>query len=514
MRRLFGLLLDLFLIAAASFAAVVLRDNLEVATLDLYPIIPYTIFAVVLGFIVLISFQTDRVMWRYSTLNDYLRLALAVAIIVAGASVSGFIYNRLDGVPRALPILHGMLLAMLLVGVRVVSRLRHMRRGAAPITHMVHNAMPSVSGYDKCVLIVGLTRLADLYIRSALEFAPRTVRIAGLLGHKERYTGASVHQYSVLGVPEDVSDIVKKLEVHGVFLDSIVIAKRFETLSRDAQNALLAIEASTSIKLEFLAENLGFVKSAPGGEPKAPQGEIEPEARNITFSYTPDGIALLYARPYWRVKRVIDFTVAFILVLLTAPLMALVAIAVAIDVGVPLTFWQQRPGRGGKPIHLYKFRTMGSAHDSRGRRIPDHMRVSVIGTFLRRTRLDELPQLFSILTGDMSFVGPRPLLPIDQSPEYAARLLVPPGLTGWAQVNGGREVSAADKAALDVWYAQNASLLLDMRICLRTIPMIVFGERISREDIQRAWRDLHDAGICSTNYVSAPVATTLADRAA
>jgi lipopolysaccharide/colanic/teichoic acid biosynthesis glycosyltransferase len=363
--------------------------------------------------------------------------------------------------------------------------------------------MPSVRGSEKCVLIVGLNRLADLYIRSAAEFAPRTLRIAGLLGHKERYTGASVHQYSVLGVPEDVAEIVKTLEVHGVFLDSIVIAKRFDTLPPAAQQALLLLESSTSIRLEFLAESLGFEKPSQNPQPASGADRGVQAGSRVAFTYTTAEIASLYARPYWRLKRFVDFTVAAILLVVAAPVMALVAIAVRLDVGTPVTFWQQRPGRGGRPIHLYKFRTMGSAHDSRGWRIPDNKRVSAIGTFLRRTRLDELPQLFSILYGDMSFVGPRPLLPVDQAPDYAARLLVPPGLTGWAQINGGREVSAVDKAALDVWYVQNASFLLDLQICLRTIPMILFGERISHADIQRAWRDLQAAGICSREMSSA-----------
>jgi lipopolysaccharide/colanic/teichoic acid biosynthesis glycosyltransferase len=515
MRRFFGLLLDLLLIVAAAAAAVVLRDNLEVLPDHLYAIIPYVSFAAIIGLIALVTLRADRVMWRYSTLNDYLRLVLAVAVIVAGASVLGFIYNRLEGIPRALPLIHGILLTMLLVGVRVLRRIRHTSRGAAPVAKLLVNEMPAVRGAEKCVLIVGLTRLADLYIRSAVEFAPRTVRIAGLLGHKERYTGASVHQYNVLGMPEDVAEIVKTLEVHGVFLDSIVVAKRFETLSPAAQEALLELESSTSIRLEFLAESLGFVKGSQDSGPETAPAKAAGERSQVTFTYSPEEIASLYARPYWRIKRLADFAIAAILLVLAAPVMALVAIAVAIDVGIPVTFWQQRPGRGGRPIHLYKFRTMGSAHDSRGRRIPDSERVSAAGNFLRRTRLDELPQLFSILYGDMSFVGPRPLLPIDQSPGYAARLLVPPGLTGWAQVNGGRDVSAADKAALDVWYAQHASFLLDLRICLRTIPMIVFGERISRIDIQRAWRDLQDAGICPQDYArDTGIPAALSDRAA
>lgn len=515
MRRFFGLLLDLFLIAGATVAAVILRDNLEISTEHIKAIIPYTAFSVAVGLLALVAVRAHRAMWRYSTLNDYLRLALATGVTVAGASALGFIYNRLEEVPRALPIIQGVLIMMFLVGVRVLSRVRHVSRGEQPMQELAAHAMPSVRGDEKCVLIVGLTRLADLYIRSAIEFAPRTVRIAGLLGHKERYTGASVHQYSVLGTPEDVAEIVKTLEVHGVFLDSIVIAKRFETLSPAAQQALLALETSTSIRLEFLAESLGFVKGSQDEAEGLSSDQATDQANKITFSYSAEEIASLYARPYWRFKRVVDFVFAALLLVMAAPVMALVAIAVAIDVGLPVTFWQQRPGRGGKPIHLYKFRTMGSAHDGRGRRIPDGQRLSPIGNFFRRTRLDELPQLFSILSGDMSFVGPRPLLPVDQPANYAARLLVPPGLTGWAQVNGGRDVSAADKAALDVWYAQNASFLLDLRICARTIPMIVFGERISRIDIQRAWRDLHTAGICSSDHGSGSVVTgALSDRAA
>jgi lipopolysaccharide/colanic/teichoic acid biosynthesis glycosyltransferase len=172
-----------------------------------------------------------------------------------------------------------------------------------------------------------------------------------------------------------------------------------------------------------------------------------------------------------------------------------VAILVAIDVGLPVVFWQQRPGFNGRPFKLYKFRTMAAAHKANGERMPDDQRTSDIGRFLRRTRLDELPQLFSILTGEMSFIGPRPLLPVDQSAAYAARLLVRPGLTGWAQVKGGREISAADKAALDVWYVLNASLALDLEIVAHTIKMVLFGDKVDAIAIRRAWRELQQAGM-------------------
>ena len=116
-----------------------------------------------------------------------------------------------------------------------------------------------------------------------------------------------------------------------------------------------------------------------------------------------------------------------------------------------------------------------------GNRISDQLRSSNIGNLLRRSRLDELPQLYNILLGEMSFVGPRPLLPVDQPQWQNSRLVVRPGLTGWAQVNGGRDISPEDKAALDIWYIVNASLWLDISILLRTLVMLVLGERVNRE---------------------------------
>src|SRR5262249_14993921 len=136
----------------------------------------------------------------------------------------------------------------------------------------------------------------------------------------------------------------------------------------------------------------------------------------------------------WSLKRIVDVFAAAFLMITLAPVTVLVGLAVALDVGFPLVFWQQRPGLYGRPFTLFKFRTMAAPHDKQLRRVPDEQRLSALGRFLRRTRLDELPQLYNVLIGDMSLVGPRPLLPCDQSPDYAARLLVRPGITGWAQV--------------------------------------------------------------------------------
>jgi lipopolysaccharide/colanic/teichoic acid biosynthesis glycosyltransferase len=124
--------------------------------------------------------------------------------------------------------------------------------------------------------------------------------------------------------------------------------------------------------------------------------------------------------------------------------------------------------------------------------------------------MDELPQLFHILFGQMSFVGPRPLLPVDQPVGAAARLLVRPGLTGWAQVKGGRLISAADKAALDLWYVRHASLTLDLVILLRTVGMVLFGERTQAEAIRKAWDEIKQAHIPSEAPLSSAPVLSLA----
>jgi lipopolysaccharide/colanic/teichoic acid biosynthesis glycosyltransferase len=211
-----------------------------------------------------------------------------------------------------------------------------------------------------------------------------------------------------------------------------------------------------------------------------------------------------YAGKRFRLgKRTVDVFGALILAFLLAPVAMLVAFIVALDVGFPVIFWQQRPGLCGRPFKLYKFRTMRAPHDRHQNRIPDDQRWSFIGRLLRRIRLDELPQLYNVLVGDMSLIGPRPLLPCDQSPDYAARLLMRPGITGWAQVNGGRIISTFDKLTLDIWYVQNASWLVDLAVLLRTVNMVLFGDRINTAAVNQARSALGSKEILATTMVPA-----------
>ncbi len=169
---------------------------------------------------------------------------------------------------------------------------------------------------------------------------------------------------------------------------------------------------------------------------------------------------------------------------LLSPVLLGVAAVVRLSLGSPVLFRQVRPGLRGEPFEMLKFRTMRDAHDAHGRLLPDAERLTAVGRFLRATSLDELPELLNVVRGEMSLVGPRPLLmeylPL-YTPEQARRHEVRPGITGWAQVNGRNALSWDEKFRLDVWYVDNQSLWLDLRILLRTVKKVFVREGISQE---------------------------------
>jgi lipopolysaccharide/colanic/teichoic acid biosynthesis glycosyltransferase len=257
-----------------------------------------------------------------------------------------------------------------------------------------------------------------------------------------------------------------------------------ERLSKNAREALIAVERSSTIEVDWLVESLGLRKGGASGLRGARKAAPDND-KSQSPSVSRNNAALSHRR-YHDVKRIIDGAGAILITLALAPVLVVVSVFVAIDVGFPLVFWQLRPGRHGRRFKLFKFRTMRPVHDVHGNRISDQLRSSNIGNLLRRSRLDELPQLYNILLGEMSFVGPRPLLPVDQPQWQNSRLVVRPGLTGWAQINGGRDISPEDKAALDIWYIVNASLWLDISILLRTLVMLVAGEQVNRSAVQAA----------------------------
>lgn len=187
-------------------------------------------------------------------------------------------------------------------------------------------------------------------------------------------------------------------------------------------------------------------------------------------------------KPYLIIKRILDFFFALLLLIILSPIMLISAIFIKLDTKGPALFKQDRPGKNGKIFTIYKFRTMRIEKELNGRLLSDMERMTKVGAILRNLSIDELPQLFNILRGEMSFIGPRPLL-VEYlqyyTPEQMRRHEVLPGITGWAQINGRNAISWEDKFKLDVWYVDHISFMLDMKIFLLTLQKLLNREGIN-----------------------------------
>ncbi len=185
------------------------------------------------------------------------------------------------------------------------------------------------------------------------------------------------------------------------------------------------------------------------------------------------------------IKRIIDLIMAFFGMLFLLPIFLLIILIVKINLGSPIFFIQKRPGRNGKVFYIYKFRTMINKFDKNGNVLSDEKRLTKFGKFLRSTSLDELPELINVIKGDMSLVGPRPLL-IEYLPLYSKRQSirhkVKPGITGWAQINGRNAISWNEKFELDVWYVYNLSVGLDIKILWVTLKKVILRNDISHKN--------------------------------
>ncbi|MBX0313288.1 sugar transferase [Planococcus glaciei] len=183
-------------------------------------------------------------------------------------------------------------------------------------------------------------------------------------------------------------------------------------------------------------------------------------------------------------KRTFDFTVSFIALIILSPVVLITALLIRLKIGSPVVFKQQRPGLNRDPFYVYKFRSMTDERNENGELLPDDVRLTSFGKIIRKLSLDELPQLWNVFKGDMSFVGPRPLLM-----EYISlynetqmrRHEVCPGITGWAQVNGRNAITWEKKFEYDVWYVENQSFLLDMKILIMTVMKVFKSEGISQD---------------------------------
>ncbi len=487
------LAVDLDLLFLSPFAALILRDNYYLSWQKVPNLLPYSKISFAVGFICFLIAGTHRSIWRHVSLRDFTRIIVTATLIVVLSSFLEFALYKFEGIPRSLPLLQLFFLIASMSVVRLIVRWWYKGNN----TTRVDNDS-NAPEHKENVLLVGLNHVAELYLRCVNDLASGRISVIGILDENPDLKGRFLFQSKVLGEPAELPQILAKFNVHGVEIRHVVITERFDKLSQETRETLLTWERSGRVELDRFEERLGFgrppenrVSDADAKEVSAQSGAAESKtAANSIYPY---------------VKRGMDFIAALALILLLSPLFALVSILVAIDVGYPLIFWQQRPGRQGKPINLYKFRTMKAGHDKSGKRIADEHRTSATGLFLRRFRLDELPQLFNILIGDLSFVGPRPLLPVDQPEGFHDRLSVMPGLSGWAQVNGGKQMGMEDKMLLDIWYINHLSFWLDAKIIFRTIKVLIQGDQLDETAIKAAG-DEFGAGERAEAPVPLPVA--------
>src|SRR5262249_10177399 len=246
MRTLKSLLFDLFLVGLATLAASITRENFEVIDAKLIALVPYLVITASVAGVVLPTLGIHRLAWQFTSMRDCLRIAAATVVPVLSAVVIGFLVNRLEGVARSLPLIQALLIISFLVGARMLRRASYDRR--------VRSA-PAPSDRIETVLVIGLNKLAEFYVQYIGEFHSSHLRIAGLLGEGGR-AGRFVHSHPVLGEPEQVVSALRRLETHGVFVDCIIVTVSRNDLSLAVQDALLQIQETTTIRLEYLAERM------------------------------------------------------------------------------------------------------------------------------------------------------------------------------------------------------------------------------------------------------------------
>jgi lipopolysaccharide/colanic/teichoic acid biosynthesis glycosyltransferase len=372
-----------------------------------------------------LAFGLHRRIWSYTSVGELAAIVKAstwaVVLFLAVAWTAG----RTTAVPPALWVVQWLILVVLLCGTRLAyrfakTRVRRARAGAARAS----------TTRDVPVLLYGCGPMAALFV-GAVQSAPGSrLRVVGIIEDAGTPRGRYVHNVPVLGEPRDLDRIVADLAVQGIHPQRLVITRPADRLPPELRTFAEHCGARHGMELHVLPEMLGVPADAAASE--AARGASAPE------------------RAYLRARRPVELGVSALALLLLMPLMGLIALVVLLDQGRPILLRQVHPGRSMRPFTLYKFRTLRGPCYADGALLQERARTSPVGRVLRRSRLDELPQLVNVLRGEMSFIGPRPLAPRDLSERITERIALPPGITGWAEVNGGDRLSIEERIALEM----------------------------------------------------------------
>ena len=454
--RIYLSLWDLFWAVVSPILALYLRDPELIFRIDHSVIGWYWLLSSGFALLAFFALRLQDGMTRYFSVHEALDIAEAALFAELMTFVALFTLSQLDGIPRSIPLTHGLLLAAGLIAARMVVRVVFSDENE-PLDH--HYC-------QERIILIGANRFAASFIQLLKAYAPEQQSVIAVLDQDAVMIGRAISGVQVLGAPAELDAIISEFAIHGVGTNRIVIAGEVDFLSPAVLHEIERVCKKRQIDLSFLPRMIGVTRWTP----------------NLATPSEPVQVKPTFVRPFFRLKRWIDIFGSLALIVLAFPFLIVAGLLVLLDVGSPILFWQERLGWKGRSFLIYKFRTLRAPFDAVGSPTPGDRLPSAIGRFLRATRLDELPQLLNVLLGDMSLIGPRPLLPEDQPSNTSVRLSVRPGISGWAQVNGAKLVTKEEKEKLDEWYVRNASLWVDLRIIMMTIKVILKG-RVSSEEI-------------------------------
>lgn len=453
--------LDVAAAAAAPVLGLWIRDPKAFFFIAPSVVTTYVVISLCFSVWFFIWFRVALGLPSHFSSQDASKIVRATLFSVTATAAFAFTITRMDQIPRSVPAIHFLTLLAILLGLRLFPRklAQHRElRVAADISH--YN--------EKNVIVVGAGSIASLYI-GFLESTPTAGwRVAAILDDSKWLQGRAILGHTIVGGTQDAEALCDDFAQHGLRIWGVAVCEHDRDRAMEYRKRLEPLCRSRGLQLELLVDKLGVFDNE--------LGVLDSHIRPM----------ILPRAGYLRIRRIFELMIATLSVLVFLPVLALTGLLVFTSVGSPVIFWQRRVGRNARTIFVYKFKTMRNAVDSKGRVLSANERSTRIGEILRATRIDEIPQLFNVIKGDMAIIGPRPLMPVDQPVDPTLRLAVAPGLTGWAQINGGKLVSAEEKNSLDEWYVQNASLRLDAEIVWRTFLTVLRGDRRNEDQLAAA----------------------------
>jgi lipopolysaccharide/colanic/teichoic acid biosynthesis glycosyltransferase len=443
------------------------RDYLYFGQLPLSPssTLIYAVITILVTVFVFIALRVSEGITHLFSSRDALNILTAIMLSEMVTITVVFSISRLDGVPRSVPLIHGLVILFgSLIHRLTISSFQDHKYGNQSF---IRNATSNIIRH---IIIVGLDPFAISAIRLTQNQRPVTVKILAAYSLQEKYIGRSFSSIKILANLYQIGSIVDEFKVHGIKVDEIWVSDSSQFYNNSIADFLQTQTKDRGVITKKLSEALNlapiFDKSYDDAYLKNPEIHI-----NYRYIY---------------IKRFLDVVGAICLIVILWPIVLVAALSTIINIGFPITFWQERVGKNGKLFRLYKIRTLNFPIGADGHLRSDVERLSSIGMFMRRFRIDEMPQLVNVIAGEMSGIGPRPLLPRDQPHNSYTRLLVRPGITGWAQVNGGELLLPEEKNALDCWYIYHMSIFLDIKIVFISMAVLIKGIRRNEREIERA----------------------------